>query len=95
MSKPSRRGIPIAPWVVLGMTEEEYNAERNSGEVKPKVPEDTYVPPKSGLSDGPPPTTSIKTSALKTVKGSNSIIEGVDNTILLGGGILVLFLLFK
>ena len=89
MAPLNRKGVPLAPWISLGMTEEEFNEMRKEEQIN-NPPVDKTKP-----TDGKSPLT--KVAGLDDNGNSNQFIDGVDNMYLLFGGIgLVLYkLLFQ
>ena len=70
MSKPNRKGVPLAPWISLGMTEEEFNGMRKEEQIN--------NPPVNETQQTDKPYTEAGLN--------NQFIDGVDNMYLIFGG---------
>ena len=88
MSKPNRKGVPLAPWISLGMTEEEFNDMRHEEQIN--------NPPVDKTRQTDKPYTESKLTKVAGLNNNNQFIDGVDNMYLLFGGIgLVLYKLLS
>ena len=77
MSKPNRKGIPLAPWISLGMTEEEFNEMRKEEQIN--------NPPVNETQQTDKPYTESKLT--KAAGLNNQLIDGIDNIYLIFGSI--------